>query len=481
MKALSSIFECAFAGVEEGAHWVHGGTENVPVATLLEMYNVSQVRVGGDDDYEGSRDQLLLISQKGETLSAAQRDLSFDLFASARAASQAFAEDALSDNATNVSVADVWHRALQFNYSAEGQVLLDWHKKVSYEQDSGASIDKLSALAEYVADYTDFYSDRSMGREKHGDGFVEGGYSTLVRRLAAGLDIRLQSPVTRIHYSDAGVAVTAKGEVLRGTALILTASIGALQAESITFEPALPSWKLDALRRLGMGNVAKVLVRLSERVPRLQSVYSLGQLLSEQQQGHDLISFCIWDGHEHASKPVLECFLGGEQAVTAEKIDAEQLKRRVSRELNSSLGIAAVEEVTITKWSTNPYIRGAWSYAPVNSSVKDFDAMARSVGRLHFAGEGTCRLLYGNVHAAVVSGARAAHDLLDLEEGNLQRWPLFRQATGLEKAPHIPGCPVICVVISMGSGLLSQQRVCLMACVVEASKKVIEKSYGKIH
>ena len=29
-------------------------------------------------------------------------------------------------------------------------------------------------MAEYVADYTDFYSDRSMGREKHGDGFVEG-------------------------------------------------------------------------------------------------------------------------------------------------------------------------------------------------------------------------------------------------------------------------------------------------------------------
>ena len=29
-------------------------------------------------------------------------------------------------------------------------------------------------MAEYVADYTDFYSDRSMGQEKHGDGFVEG-------------------------------------------------------------------------------------------------------------------------------------------------------------------------------------------------------------------------------------------------------------------------------------------------------------------
>jgi len=80
----------------------------------------------------------------------------------------------------------------------------------------------------------------------------------------------------------------------------------------------------------------------------------------------------------------------------------------------------------ITKWSSNPYIKGAWSYARVNSSVEDFDALARSIGKLHFAGEGTCRLLYGNVHAAVVSGARAAHQLLKLERDAEESWPLFR-------------------------------------------------------
>ena len=42
----------------------------------------------------------------------------------------------------------------------------------------------------------------------------------------------------------------------------------------------------------------------------------------------------------------------------------------MASELHAALG-ADVEEVMITKWSSNPYIKGAWSYARVNSSVED--------------------------------------------------------------------------------------------------------------
>ena len=83
-----------FAGREEGAHWVHGGIDNVPVSTLLDMHKVGQVRVGGDDDYEGSRSRLLMLSSSNVPLTAAERDVSFDLFESARAASEAFASEA---------------------------------------------------------------------------------------------------------------------------------------------------------------------------------------------------------------------------------------------------------------------------------------------------------------------------------------------------------------------------------------------------
>ncbi|CAE7341811.1 KDM1B, partial [Symbiodinium microadriaticum] len=414
-----------FAGREEGAHWVHGGIDNVPVSTLLDMHKVGQVRVGGDDDYEGSRSRLLMLSSSNVPLTAAERDVSFDLFESARAASEAFASDKLSEKDLGTSVADVWRRALEVNYSSYGRALLDWHQKVSYEQDSGASIQELSALAEYVEDYSDFYSNRSDGWEMHGDGFVQGGYSTLVQRLAAGLEVHLQSPVSRIEYSNDSVAITVNEQTLRGTAVILTASVGALQAENIAFEPALPSWKHAALKRLGMGNVAKVLVKLSKAVPILHGVYSLGRL-AEGERKHQLLSYCICDEMEASRSPILECFLGGQQAITAEMMDAEELNRQVASELHAALG-ADVEEVMITKWSSNPYIKGAWSYARVNSSVEDFDALARSIGKLHFAGEGTCRLLYGNVHAAVVSGARAAHQLLKLERREEDSWPLFRR------------------------------------------------------
>ena len=83
-----------FAGTEEGAHWIHGGIDNVPLSTLLDMYKVGQIRVGGDDDYEGSRSRLLLLSPENLPLSAAERDLSFDLFESARSATDIFARDA---------------------------------------------------------------------------------------------------------------------------------------------------------------------------------------------------------------------------------------------------------------------------------------------------------------------------------------------------------------------------------------------------
>ena len=39
------------------------------------------------------------------------------------------------------------------------------------------------ALAEYVEDYSDFYSNRSDGWEMHGDGFVQGPCCSLCRAL----------------------------------------------------------------------------------------------------------------------------------------------------------------------------------------------------------------------------------------------------------------------------------------------------------
>ena len=76
-----------------------------------------------------------------------------------------------------------------------------------------------------------------------------------------------------IKYSDKGVEVTVKStnpintansennatEVDRADAVLVTIPLGVLKDCATTlFEPKLPDWKLDAIKRLGFGNLNKV-------------------------------------------------------------------------------------------------------------------------------------------------------------------------------------------------------------------------------
>ena len=66
----------------------------------------------------------------------------------------------------------------------------------------------------------------------------------------------------------------------------------------------------------------------------------------------------------------------------------------------------------ITRWAADPWSLGSYTYLPPGASPDDIDALAAPEhARLAFAGEGTSRLYYGNVHAAVLTGLREARRL----------------------------------------------------------------------
>ena len=63
-----------------------------------------------------------------------------------------------------------------------------------------------------------------------------------------------------------------------------------------------------------------------------------------------------------------------------------------------------------TRWLSDPWSLGGYSYPAVGSPLTDRDRYAESVAdRLYFAGEGTQKVDYGTVHAALRSGENAAH------------------------------------------------------------------------
>ena len=70
---------------------------------------------------------------------------------------------------------------------------------------------------------------------------------------------------------------------------------------------------------------------------------------------------------------------GGVYLPSSQKVSSRHLIIRhrfaswgvVNKELTPLVGQGNILDVGITKWASNPYIRGAWSYAQVNSSVKE--------------------------------------------------------------------------------------------------------------
>ena len=103
---------------------------------------------------------------------------------------------------------------------------------------------------------------------------VRNGYSCLPIALSEGLNIKLSYAAKEIKYSDKGVEVTvqstnpintankAQNEVDKADAVLVTIPLGVLKECAPTlFQPKLPDWKLEAINRLGFGNLNKVLVQ----------------------------------------------------------------------------------------------------------------------------------------------------------------------------------------------------------------------------
>jgi lysine-specific histone demethylase 1 len=66
----------------------------------------------------------------------------------------------------------------------------------------------------------------------------------------------------------------------------------------------------------------------------------------------------------------------------------------------------------VTRWKSEAFSKGSYSFAAVGTKATDFDTIARPQGRLYFAGEHTNGAYRGTVHGAYMSGQRAAAEVV---------------------------------------------------------------------
>lgn len=132
--------------------------------------------------------------------------------------------------------------------------------------------------------------------------------------------------------------------------------------------------------------------------------------------------FPLWiDISGKTDKPTVVCLYDGafaqktqgDEAMTDEEIVAEAMKY-------FAVGLGkTVDEIPkpvatmCTRWHSDPYSFGVYSYMPYSASLDDFDALAEPVydGRLMFCGEHTMKEHIASVHGPVLSGLREARRL----------------------------------------------------------------------
>lgn len=259
------------------------------------------------------------------------------------------------------------------------------------------------------------------GETTGGDYFLTGGYVGLVDALADGLDVHTSSPVTAIVSTDDGVSVTAGDATYEGAAVIVTVPLGVLKAGAIAFDPPLPSAKQDAIDRLEMGNLEKVVLTFSERWWGQGG----GWFIDADASGRFPM---VVDATDGAGAPTLVLLYGGrysrsvQASSTDDAIVAEALA--VLGELYGASPPSPAATL-VTHWTTDPFSYGSYSYLPIGASQADIEALAEPAGdTVLFAGEATYWQYYQTVHGAMLSGLREA-ERLGVPEGSvggLEAW-----------------------------------------------------------
>lgn len=107
-----------------------------------------------------------------------------------------------------------------------------------------------------------FFAEDGVGNDDH---WIPGGYRQVVDHLAEGVAVRLGEPVRSIEWSATGVAMETDLGTIRADRCIASLPISLLHRGEPALRPGLPERHRDALGRIGMGVVEKVILRFEER------------------------------------------------------------------------------------------------------------------------------------------------------------------------------------------------------------------------
>ena len=242
------------------------------------------------------------------------------------------------------------------------------------------------------------------------DRFI-GGSGLIAERMASELAERvvLGAPVRAITERAGRLEVDAGGSV-RIEARFAIIAVPPTLAARIRFDPALPGIRDQALQRLPMGSVIKVIAIYDEPFWREQSLSGQAVIM----QGP--LGSTFDDSPPEGSPGVLLAFSPGARSWEFARLSTAERKQLVIEEFVRLFGSQAARPVEYLEkdWTADPWTRGCYfGLATAGSITGPLRTLRDPVGRLHWAGSETGLQFYGGMNGAVGSGQRAAHEVIN--------------------------------------------------------------------
>jgi len=368
------------APFELGAGWIHGPSAENPVRSLADKVD-STFFITDDEAIE-------IYDVTGDEMDEDESD----------------------------EIEEIWYEVLEeMDADSEGSILkiLNEYDDEIWENPNVRWI--FSAYTEF--EYGGSINDISAGliHEMSGysgdDVIITSGYDKIIKILAQHLDIRINSPVRSVSYGYSDhVTVETKGETFTSDYVICSVPLGVLKNDSITLSPNLPPYMKTSINKVGFGTVTKLAIKFTS------------QFWDSDVQYYGTVNentgrWPLWLNYKTFSdENILMGFCFGDYALTADRMSDQELLNDALEVINNIWedDVTDVQAILRTSWLKDPFSLGAYSFPASQNTEEDFENLFEPQNeRLFFCGEHTNLLYLATTHGALLSGIRAANQIID--------------------------------------------------------------------
>jgi monoamine oxidase len=264
---------------------------------------------------------------------------------------------------------------------------------------SGAELDRAS-----VKDF-DRYEDSGVNWR------VVEGYGTIIAAHAAGVPVALDCRVDRIDHSGSRLRIETTQGVIVADQAIVTVPSALIAAETIAFTPALPD-KIAAAAGLPLGFDDKLFIALDQAEEFDRDVRVFARTDRTDTGAYQL---------RPLGRPHIEAYFGGALAAELEAGGEAAFFDFAVAELTSVFGSAfarRIKPIQIHLWGSDPFARGAYSYALPGAADCRQTLAAPVDNRLFFAGEACSIHDFSTAHGGYHTGVLAADEVIAVRRGS---------------------------------------------------------------